>query len=248
MKICIIGGHGKIAMLLHPLLVRNGHEVSAWFRNPDHTEEVGETGAEAVVADVEQLDVDALTERFEGFDAVIWSAGAGGGNPERTRAVDRDAAIRAIDAAGQAGVPRFVMVSYIGSGRDDIPEDNPFHHYARAKAEADDHLRASSLNWTIVAPGQLTDEPASMKIEYGDHLTSGATSRGNVAELLAATVARADLQGVTIWFRDGMHAIGLALDALSRKQGGETFNALIDGVGPEGPFIQDVRSQTPPGD
>ena len=99
MKICIIGGHGKVALLLHPLLVEGGHEVSALIRNQDHAEEVDETGAQSVVADVETMDTEALAAQFAGFDAVIWSAGAGGGNPDRTYAVDRDAAIRAIDAA-----------------------------------------------------------------------------------------------------------------------------------------------------
>lgn len=245
MKICIIGGHGKIALLLHPLLVESGHEVSALIRNEAHIEAVNETGAHAVVADVEKLSTEQLAAQFEGFDAVIWSAGAGGGNPERTTAVDRDAAIRAIDAAVQAGVPRFVMVSYVGSGRDDIPQENPFHHYATAKAAADEHLRASSLNWTIVAPGQLTVDVPSGKIEYGEHVTGGRTSRGNVAQLVAGAVGRADLGGVTVWFRDGVHPIWLALDSLARRESGQTYNVLMEGVGPEGPFIQGVDEEPP---
>lgn len=245
MKICIIGGHGKIALLLHPLLVDSGHEVTALIRNADHVSEVEETGARAVVADVEHLDTEQLAEQFAGFDAVIWSAGAGGGNPERTYAVDRDAAIRAIEAATQAGVPRFVMVSYVGSGRDDIPADNPFSHYATAKAEADAHLRSSSLNWTIVAPGQLTEEAATGKIEYGDHVLAGETSRANVAHVLALAVGRADLGGVTVWFRDGAHPVELALDSLRRRQSGETVNVLTEGVGPDGPHIQGVDADVP---
>lgn len=245
MKICIIGGHGKIALLLHPLLVQSGHEVAALIRNPDHASEVEETGAAAVVADVEHLDTEQLAEQFAGFDAVIWSAGAGGGNPERTYAVDRDAAIRAIEAASNAGVSRFVMVSYVGSGRDDIPADNPFSHYATAKAEADAHLRSSALNWTIIAPGQLTEDAPTGLIEYGDHVTQGETSRGNVAHVLALAVARADLAGVTVWFRDGVHPIDLALDSLVRRQSGETVSSLTEGVGPDGPFIQGVDADVP---
>ncbi|MBB1484393.1 SDR family oxidoreductase [Tessaracoccus sp. MC1865] len=245
MKICIIGGHGKIALLLHPLLVQGGHEVAALIRNPAQVSDVEETGARAVVADVENLDTDGLAAQFDGLDAVIWSAGAGGGNPERTYAVDRDAAMRAVDAALQAGVWRFVMVSYVGSGVDDVPEDNPFHHYAVAKADADQHLRASSLNWTIVAPGQLTEEPATGKIEYGDHVLSGETSRGNVAQLVAAVVGRADLPGITIRFRDGVHPVGLALDSLVRRNSGQTVNALTEGVGPQGPFLQGVDEDVP---
>ncbi|MDO5500830.1 MAG: SDR family oxidoreductase [Propionibacteriaceae bacterium] len=245
MKICIIGGHGKVALLLHPLLTQSGHEVAALIRNPEHASDVEDGGARAVVADVEHLDTDALAEQFAGFDAVIWSAGAGGGDPERTYAVDRDAAVRSIDAAVQAGVPRFVMVSYVGSGRDDVPSDNPFHAYATAKAEADEHLRASGLNWTIVAPGQLTTEEGTGRIEYGDHVTQGETSRANVAQVVALAVGRADLTGVTVWFRDGVHPVDLALDSLVRRHHGQSANVLTEGVGPEGPFIQGVDADVP---
>ena len=92
--------------------------MTSVFRNPDHSDDVAATGARPVVADIERLDTDALADLLAGHDAVVFSAGAGGGNPARTYAVDRDAAIRVIDAAAQAGVKRFVMVSYFGAGPD----------------------------------------------------------------------------------------------------------------------------------
>src|SRR5690606_30403836 len=161
-KVIIIGGHGKVARLLAPLLRERGDEVTSVIRNPDHTDAVAATGAHPVVADVEQLGTEELTELLRGQDAVVWSAGPGGGNPPRTYAVDRDAAIRTIDAAAAAGVERFVMVSYLGARPDHgVPADSTFFPYAEAKAAADTHLRASSLAWTIVAPGGLTLENPS---------------------------------------------------------------------------------------
>ena len=216
MKICIIGGHGKVALLLHPLLVEGGHEVSALIRNQDHAEEVDETGAQSVVADVETMDAEALAAQFAGFDAVIWSAGAGGGNPDRTYAVDRDAAIRAIDAAKQAEVPRFVMVSYVGSGRDEVPEDNPFHHYATAKAAADEHLRASGLAYTILGPGALTlDEPTGRidVLERGVRHDRTEVSRADVAAVIAAVLVDDATIGRTIDFRSGDTPIEEAIRA-----------------------------------
>ena len=140
-RITIIGGHGKIALLAAPLLVKAGHEVTSVFRNPDHEADVAKTGASPKVADVEQLDTAQLAQLFDGQDAVIWSAGAGGGNPARTKAVDQDAAIRTMDAAQHAGAKRYVMVSYFNSSRDHgvDPEDG-FWHYAEAKSIADEHL------------------------------------------------------------------------------------------------------------
>ncbi len=110
-RILIIGGHGKVALLLAPLLIARGDEVTSVIRNPGHAADVAATGSTPVVADIEGLDVAGLTTLFTGHAAIVWSAGAGGGSPARTYAVDRDAAIRSMDAAADAGVDRYVMVS-----------------------------------------------------------------------------------------------------------------------------------------
>ncbi len=103
-RIVIVGGHGKVALHLARILNDRGDQVTSVIRNPDHADDVSATGAHPVVADIERLDTGALADLLAGHDAVVFSAGAGGGDPARTYAVDRDAAIRMIDAAGQAGV------------------------------------------------------------------------------------------------------------------------------------------------
>lgn len=164
-RIVVIGGHGKVALHLARILAERGDDVTSVFRNPDHADDVAETGAKPVTADIEQLDTAVLARLVAGHDAVVFSAGAGGGNPARTYAVDRDAAIRVIDAAERAGVNRFVMVSYFGAGPDHgVAPENSFFPYAEAKAAADAHLRASGLDWTILGPGHLTLEPATGRI------------------------------------------------------------------------------------
>lgn len=213
-RIVIIGGHGKIALLLSPLLAARDDQVTSVFRNPDHSEEVAVTGAVPVVADIEQLDTDALAKLVAGHDAVVFSAGAGGGNPERTHAVDRDAAIRTIDAAGRAGVRRFVMVSYFGAGPGHgVPEDDPFFPYAQAKAAADAHLRASTLDWTVLGPSRLTLEPATGRIAVNPTAGKGTVSRGNVAQVIAACLGNPSTIGRTIDFNDGQALIPEALGA-----------------------------------
>lgn len=222
MRIAIIGGHGKVALRLSPLLREAGHEVDAIIRNADHADDVAATGALPVVADVETLDTDALTDLLAGHDVVIWSAGAGGGSPDRTYAVDRDAAIRSMDATLRAGVDRYVMVSYFGASPDHgVAEDNPFFAYAEAKAAADSHLRASSLDWVIVAPSGLTLDPATGRIEVaaaGADMEGGQVSREDVARVIAAVVARDDLAGQTIQFNNGPVPIDEALDSLTNGQ------------------------------
>jgi len=143
-RVVIIGGHGKVALHLSRMLADQGHRVTGIIRNPDQADEVAAAGAAPVVADVESLTTPQLAELLAGHDVVVWSAGAGGGDPDRTYAVDRDAAIRSMDAAAAAGVDRYVMVSYFGAGPGHgVPSDSSFFPYAEAKAAADNHLRQS---------------------------------------------------------------------------------------------------------
>jgi uncharacterized protein YbjT (DUF2867 family) len=209
-RVIIIGGHGKVALQLARILTERGDEVSSVFRNPDHSDDVAATGAKPVQADIEQLDTNALADLLAGHDAVVFSAGAGGGNPARTYAVDRDAAIRVIDAAAQAGVRRFVMVSYFGAGPGHgVAQDDPFFPYAEAKAAADAHLRASELNWTVLGPGRLTLEPATGRIAVGEG--KGQVSRADVALVVAAALKENSTIGRTIEFNNGDVPIADAL-------------------------------------
>ena len=210
-RILIIGGHGKVARLLTPLLVTRGDEVTAIIRNPDHAADVEADGATVVVADIAGSDEAALAALFAGHDAIVWSAGAGGGDASRTYAIDRDAAIRSMDAAAAAGVRRYVMVSYFGPGPDHgVPPDSSFFAYAEAKAAADQHLRAADLDATILGPSGLTLGPPTGRIEVrGDTSDAGHTvesrtvPRADVAAVIAAVLADASTIGRTIEFNSG---------------------------------------------
>lgn len=211
----IIGGHGKVALRLAPLLTQDGHTVTSMIRKQDQVDEVEKTGAQALVMDVQSADQDVLAGAFQGQDAVIWTAGAGGGDPERTYAVDRDAAIRTMDAAEQAGVKRYVMVSYLGAGLDHgVPEDDAFFPYAQSKAEADEHLRSSGLDWTILGPGMLTEEAPTGTITVGEAAHSAEnqdTSRTNVAEVARVALSTPETVGRKIDFVDGSTPVPEAL-------------------------------------
>jgi uncharacterized protein YbjT (DUF2867 family) len=210
-RILIFGGHGRVALLLEPLLVARGHTVTAVIRNAAHEDEVAATGAQPLVADVERLDVAQLENVIAGNDVVVWSAGAGGGDPARSYAVDRDAAIRSMDAASAAGVLRYVMVSWIGSRADHgIRPDDSFFPYADAKWAADAHLASTGLDWTILAPGTLTLDAPTGRIAL-DPPGRGAVPRADVAEVIAATIAQDATIGRTIRFGAGDEVIGHAI-------------------------------------
>ncbi|MFJ5954651.1 SDR family oxidoreductase [Paenarthrobacter sp. NPDC092416] len=203
-RIAIIGGHGKVALHLSRILSGEGHDVTSFIRNPDHVADITDTGAEALVLDVEHSTTAELAEALKGHDSVVWSAGAGGGNPARTYAVDRDAAIRSMDAAAEAGIQRYVMVSYIGAATDHgVPADHPFFAYAESKAAADEYLRNTGLDWTVLGPGTLTEEQATGLIETDPAGADTQTSRGNVALVAAAVLELPETIHRTITFKDG---------------------------------------------
>ncbi|HSF99464.1 MAG TPA: SDR family oxidoreductase [Ornithinibacter sp.] len=215
MRVIVIGGHGKVARLLTPLLVARSHEVTGVIRDPAHVEDLRSDGATPVVADVESMDVEALARLVHGHDAVVWSAGAGGGDPRRTYAVDRDAAIRSMDAADRSWVRRYVMVSYFGAGADHaVPEGDSFFAYADAKSTADAHLEGSELEWTILRPSRLTHDPPTGSIETSrTGARPGSVSRADVALVIAQTLDRPALAGVVVEFNGGTTPVADELDA-----------------------------------
>lgn len=214
-SVTIIGGHGKIALRLARQLSDYRYDVRSWIRKGDQAAEVEETGATAAVLDVESMSVEEMAQEFAGADVVVWSAGAGGGSPERTVAVDRDAAIRSMDAAIAAGVPRYVMVSYFGAGADHgVPQDNSFYTYAQAKTDADAYLRESSLDWTVLGPSTLTDDPGTGRIELGEGVTSSTVTRDDVATVTAYVVKHDVFARTTVLFNNGDTPIKQALDAI----------------------------------
>lgn len=212
-KIVLFGGHGKVALLLAPLLVARGHEVGAIVRNPDHVGDIADVGATPIVADVENLDVEKTAALIDGFDAVVWSAGAGGGSAERTYAVDRDAAVRSMDAAGRAGIARYVMVSYFGAGPDHgVEQSSSFFPYAEAKAAADEYLKSTSLSWTILGPSALTLEPGTGSIRTReDGATGESVTRADVAAVAAHVLDDPKTIGRFIEFDNGDTPIDDAL-------------------------------------
>lgn len=210
-NVLILGGHGKVALQAAPLLVQAGHEVTSAVRNPDHRTDVEATGASVALVDLQKQSTEDFEKLFESFDVIVWSAGVGGGDPERTFAVDRDAAIRTMDAAGDK---RYIMVSYFGAGQDHgVPEDHDFYSYAQSKADADDHLKRSAARWTILGPSRLTSDDAHGGIEVNP-AEGDSVARADVARVVAAVVDADNTIGKTIEFNTGETPIEEAIAAV----------------------------------
>jgi uncharacterized protein YbjT (DUF2867 family) len=185
MRVVVAGGHGQIAMQLERLLAQRGDEVVGIVRNADHVRDLQQAGAQASVLDLEKASVEDVVGVIDGADAVVFAAGAGpGSGAERKHTVDRDAAVLLSDAALAAGVRRYVMVSAIRVDAADPESDDVFQVYLRAKAAADAYVRDQDLDWTIVRPGRLTDEPGTGLVQLGPEVEYGEVPRADVAAVL----------------------------------------------------------------
>ena len=214
MDIAIAGGHGRVARLLTRRLVQTDDRVRALIRNPAHAPAVTADGAAPVVVDLEQAEPSTVADLIRGCDAVVFAAGAGpGSGAARKETVDYGAAVRLIDAAKAAGVGRYVMVSAMGT---DAPPatDDVFSVYLRAKARADQALMDSGLDWTVVRPGRLTDDPGTGQVTAARHVRRRAISREDVAAALAAVVHEPATAGVIFELVGGETPIAEAIASL----------------------------------
>jgi uncharacterized protein YbjT (DUF2867 family) len=197
MRIAIAGGHGKIGMRLTRLLRDGGDEVRSLIRNPDHAGDVREAGAEPVLCDLESATADEVVEAVGAADAVVFAAGAGpGSGPERKETMDHGGAVKLVAAAKATRLDRYVMVSSIGADPS-LAGDDTFSVYLRAKGRADAELAESGLDYTIVRPVSLTDDPGTGRVRVGEQVERGEIPRDDVAAVLAAVLRMPSTVGKT---------------------------------------------------
>ncbi|MFF5175694.1 SDR family oxidoreductase [Micromonospora sp. NPDC000089] len=217
MRVVIAGGHGKIAQLVERELAGRGDNAVGLVRNPDHTATLRALGAHPALVDLEHAGVDEVAGHLVGADAVIFAAGAGpGSDAARKDTVDRAAAVLLADAAQAAGVRRYLLVSSMGVG--DAPAADTgdvWAAYLRAKKAAEDDLRGRDLDWTVLRPGQLTDDPPTGRVHLADTAPREAVTRTDVARVLVALLHHPGTAGRTLELVGGNTPIADAVAAVS---------------------------------
>ncbi|MFF7246933.1 NAD(P)H-binding protein [Embleya sp. NPDC008237] len=219
MRIVIAGGHGQIGLRLGKLLAGRGDEAVGLIRRAAQADDLVAVGVEPVVCDLEAAPAEELAEYLVGADAVVFAAGAGSGSGiVRKDTVDRAAATLCADAAESAGVRRFLVVSAMGVDHEPpAGTEEVFAAYLRAKGAADADVRArAELDWTILRPGRLTDDPGTGLVTLAEHTDRGAVSRDNVAAVLVALLDEPATAGRSLDLIDGDTPIPQAITTLTR--------------------------------
>jgi uncharacterized protein YbjT (DUF2867 family) len=183
--IAIAGGHGKIALILGRLLAERGDTVRGLIRNPDQADDLRAAGIEPVIADLESES--DIASAIRGADAVVFAAGAGPGSGDaRKKTVDLGGAVKLVEAAKAEGVSRYLIVSSMGADKAPADGAEGFGAYLQAKFEADEAVRASGLDYTVVRPGGLTDDPGTGLVTIAEDTGRGKVPRADVAAVFVA--------------------------------------------------------------
>jgi uncharacterized protein YbjT (DUF2867 family) len=203
-RVMIAGANGttgkKIVNLLkssqyfEPVAMVRKEEQIAQFKNED---------IDTVLADLEK----DISGSLKNIDKVIFAAGSGG---KKVVEVDQNGAYKFVDAAIKNNIKKFVMLSSMGA--DKPSEANHLKEYLKAKHNADEYLKSSTLTYAIVRPGSLTDDNGTGKILLAESLkTSGAISRDDVAQTLVRALHDDAPKNVTFEIIEGDTLIGKAL-------------------------------------
>ncbi|KAA9001486.1 NAD(P)H-binding protein [Stenotrophomonas cyclobalanopsidis] len=215
-QVFIVGAAGKVGRSLAQQASARGHRVLALHRAQEQAAELTALGARPVQGDLLQLDVAALAAKMQGCDVVVFSAGAGGkGGASMTDAIDGRGLELAVAAAQAAAVPRFLLVSaFPEAGRGKHLSDT-FENYMVVKKRADVHLAESPLDWVILRPGTLTDEPGTGRVRAGLAIPYANIARADVAATLLALIEHPQLRRCIIELTEGGTPVFDALQALS---------------------------------
>ena len=213
MRVLIAGAHGKTARRLTRMLVEDGHEVRGLVRKEEQTGDIEADGAEPVLVDLEAEEVEGgVGSAVEGCDAIVFAAGAGPGSGDaRKETMDYGGAVKLVEAAEGRGVRRYLMLSSMGAG-DPEGGSEGMRPYLRAKARADERLRESGLDYTIIRPGSLTEDEGTGNIEAAEKLgRRGEIPREDVARTFAAALEDEDTYHKTFEILSGDTPIREAL-------------------------------------
>lgn len=212
MKIFIAGGSGRVAEAVINDLIDKGHEVYAGSRHEDAI--IKRDGVTAVHLDL-HAKIDELVKKLQGIDAVYFLAGSRGKDLLQT---DAFGAVKLMKASEKAGVKRYIQLSSMFALEPEKWDGEPslasITDYNIAKFFADEWLISkTSLDYTIVAPGVLTEEAGTGKIELNpDH--SGNNPIPDVAAVLTGVLDKENTFGKVINMRGGNTPIAEAIETI----------------------------------
>lgn len=204
MKVLIIGAHGKVGHLLIGELQSRNIDFVAGLRSQEQIKAYKENNIETQFIDL-TASLDSIKNSIEasGADVIVFSAGAGGAGSDLTLQIDLDGAIKTMMVAEAIGIKRYIMVSSIFSDNRSKWDASGIKPYMIAKHYADDHLRGTNLDYTIIHPGALTNDDGTGKVKLLDNNETGSIPRVDVAKAIALIIQNPTTIGKEFTFASG---------------------------------------------
>ncbi len=184
MNVFIIGVSGAIGGMLAAKLQARGTQVRGLVRSESQLADLAARGVDAVLGDIGSMTADEIAAAVKGSDAIVYTAGSNGGAREVTAAIDGEGVEKALEAAERAGVDRFVLVSVLPESWREKDNGDDVEYYFCVKKAADIAVSRSALDWVILRPSLLLDDPARGGVSMGPAELHGDIPREDVADTL----------------------------------------------------------------
>jgi uncharacterized protein YbjT (DUF2867 family) len=217
MKVFIVGIAGATGFRLARILKDRGDEVDGLYRRPDQAHALDGIGVAATQGDLLRIDAQQLAQAMQGSDAIVFSAGAGGESDAMTTAIDRDGVVKSMVAARLAGIQRFLLVSVFPEAWRERHMDAGFEHYIAVKKEADMALSESGLDWVILRPSALKNDPGVGTVNLGVAQIHTEVRRDDVAATLAELIHASAVSRKILELTEGDTPIAEAVGAIVRS-------------------------------
>jgi uncharacterized protein YbjT (DUF2867 family) len=211
LRVIVIGGSGRTGKLVVEKLLAAGHVAVGTIRNPKHMAALVKLGAEVALIDLDKSAFDDIVYAMKGADAVVFAAGSAAGESSE---LDRKGTLRTVRAAEKAGVKRYLSISSIGAstGLSTRSMDDEMKDYYRQKRAAGKHITASSLDWTILEPGELTDGGGTGKVLLSQEaINEESIPREDVAAVVLALLEEPKTIGKVFQLTRGKSTVKTAL-------------------------------------
>jgi uncharacterized protein YbjT (DUF2867 family) len=215
-KVFIIGISGAVGGLLAEDLTGRGDVVSGLVRRDDQRAALASRDVEVRVGDIGVMTADQLAPLLSGFDAVVYTAGSNGGSRAVTDAVDGEGVVRTVEAAGRAGVTRFVLVSVLPEAGRELHLDDDHEHYFAVKKLTDVAVTLSDLDWVVLRPSMLVDRAGTGRVALGPAQPHDEIAREDVAVTLAELLHEPRIRRQVLELNEGETPTALAVRASIR--------------------------------
>ena len=218
MKVFVIGIAGGVGRRLAKALIAQGHQANGPVRRPEQIAALARDGVPSFQGDFLAMSTEEIAQAMSGSDAIVFTAGAGGkGGMAATTAIDGAGPGKLAWAAGQAGIKRFVLVSVFPEAWRERHMNENFEHYMAQKKRAEIDLVNSDLDWVILRPSALTNEPGTGLVDLGLAQIHNEIARDDVAATIVELLETPKIGRIILEVTGGSTAIRVAVDALARS-------------------------------